>query len=131
MIRIITRDQILSKINRYLDSSFGTPAPDHLVLLEVGELGDYQRAHIRHALHMTLNQVQNQARRRLPDLGAEIVVYGELAASPTAQEAVLHLVRQGFGNVYWYVEGKADWAEHGLWMSSMPEDLDGAIAAAS
>src|SRR4051794_25818437 len=117
MITMISREQILAKIGRFLDSGFGTPAPDKLTFVEIGSSKDYDRIHIKGAIYMTSEQIERAARSWLPSHGDEIVIYGNAANRDLCRFAAQSLSDQGYENVDLYLDGKEDWISSGLWTS--------------
>jgi rhodanese-related sulfurtransferase len=114
MITIIHRDEIYSKFHGFIDSTFGAPAPERFILVEVGFSNAYDQVHIKNAVHMTLEEVENQARSRLPDLGTQIIIYGQNRKSSEPREALRVLDRLGYFNLFYYAGGKEDWIKAGL-----------------
>ena len=125
MVKAISREQIRGKLEAFLDSSFGTPAPEHLTFVEVGSSLDYDRIHIQNAIHMTPTQVVRSARTCLPNLGTEVVVYGDAAHQNATRLAADALSEQGYENIFFYSEGKEDWIGAGLWTNTSLVPTDG------
>jgi rhodanese-related sulfurtransferase len=69
-IPMISREELKSKLDR----------GDDFILVEALPPGPYREGHIPGAINVPSQQVRDLAPKRLPDLGAEIVVY---CASPT------------------------------------------------
>ena len=118
MIRVINCHQIMDKMQKFLDSAFGTPAGDTLTLLEVGPSESYDTAHILRAIHMTEEQVALKARNRIPNPASEVVVYGDRENLQSVQNAAQMLNSLGYSNVYIYSAGKEDWLSNGFWSES-------------
>ena len=87
---------------------------DELVLVDALSLISYAASHLPGAMNMPPERVEDLAPRRIPDLGAEIVVY---CASPTCMSSVevaQRLIALGYANVRHYAGGKSAWIEAGL-----------------
>ena len=87
---------------------------DELVLVDALSLISYAASHLPGAMNMPPERVEDLAPRRIPDLGAEIVVY---CASPTCMSSVevaQRLIELGYANVRHYAGGKSAWIEAGL-----------------
>ena len=125
MIRIINHDQILDKILGFIDSTFGTPAPEDVIFLEIGDVERYDQLHINKAICPTLGQLKKSARSWLPSMATEIVVYSDQARPDLAQMAAKILSDQGYGNIYLYLAGEEDWLASGLWTNSSRVPVDG------
>jgi rhodanese-related sulfurtransferase/CBS domain-containing protein len=82
-------------------------------LVEVLPRGAYEEAHLPGALHISLRDLDTQAPRRL-DAQRPVVVYGADALCDMSSRAAARLHQLGFGRVYDYVPGKADWLAAGL-----------------
>ena len=132
MIRIISREQIRAKTERFMDTQFPTLAGDHLILVEVGLRCFYDQLHILRAIHLSEEQLSGDrfasvARSRLP-LGSEIVLYGENAEDPRPWLAANALSELGFTQLFVYEGGKADWLEDQLWVDVTLTPADGFVA---
>lgn len=114
MLRVINSNQLYRKMNSYIDSAFGTPAPERFVLVEVGTIAAYSQLHIKSAIHMSLETIQKNPHPYFPNPGAEIVVYGESALSLEPRLAIRGLFQKGFSQIYFYRGGKEDWLIAGL-----------------
>jgi rhodanese-related sulfurtransferase len=114
VITLIGRDQLYSKLHSYIDSTFGTPAPEEVLLIEVGPSDAFDKVHLKNAIHMTLDEVETNSQNRLPDHGAEIVIYGQDRASSEPRQAIQILDRRGYCQIYYYPDGKEDWIHAGL-----------------
>lgn len=82
-------------------------------LVEVLPRGPYEEAHLPGAVHIPLSDLDAQAPRRL-DAQRPVVVYGADALCDMSSRAAARLRRLGFGRVYVYTPGKADWLAAGL-----------------
>jgi rhodanese-related sulfurtransferase len=87
---------------------------DEFVLVDALPPLAYAASHLPGAINMPHEYVRGRARRRIPDIDAEIVVY---CASLTCDSSVVvadRLIELGYRNVRDYAEGKRDWVEAGL-----------------
>ncbi len=87
---------------------------EELVLVDALSPMSYARSHLPGAISLPPEWVDDWARRRIPDLGSEVVVY---CASSTCESSVTvanRLVELGYRNVRHYAAGKSDWVEAGL-----------------
>jgi rhodanese-related sulfurtransferase len=87
---------------------------DALVLVDALSVISYAASHLPGAINMPPERVDYLAPRRIPDLGAEIVVY---CASPTCTSSVEvaeRLVELGYTHVRHYAGGKRAWIDAGL-----------------
>jgi rhodanese-related sulfurtransferase len=126
MVRYITQKEILLKSNRFLDSTFGTPAADKLLLVEIGPFDSFEIGHIQRAIHMSLRQINTQASSLLARKGAEIVLYGQSEKDlPDLELAARHLNLQGYPNIFIYLGGKKEWLSANLSYSSSLVPADG------
>jgi rhodanese-related sulfurtransferase len=74
----------------------------------------YAMSHLPGAINITPEWIDDRARRRIPDLDTEVVVY---CADPDCDSSVRvanRLVELGYRNVRHYAEGKRDWVAAGL-----------------
>ena len=74
----------------------------------------YARLHVPGAINLPPEWVDDRARRRIPDLGTEIVVYCSDADCNSSVIVAERLVELGYLNVRHYAEGKRDWVDAGL-----------------
>jgi rhodanese-related sulfurtransferase len=74
----------------------------------------YAMSHLPGAINLTPGWVDDRARRRIPDVETEIVVYCEGADCDSSVAVANRLVELGYRNVRHYTEGKRDWVEAGL-----------------
>lgn len=87
---------------------------DDLVLVDALSLISYAASHLPGAINIPPERVDDVAPRRIPDLGAEIVVY---CASPTctsSAEVAERLIELGYTQVRHYAGGKRTWIDAGL-----------------
>jgi rhodanese-related sulfurtransferase len=87
---------------------------DEFVLVDALAPMSYAMSHLPGAINITPDWVDDRARRRIPDLNTEVVVY---CADLTCDSSVMvanRLVELGYRNVRHYAEGKRDWVKAGL-----------------
>ena len=82
-------------------------------LVEALGSGYWADAHLPGALNIPADQVDRLAPRLLPDLDAEIVIYGS-ATGQNSDITAQRLVDLGYQHVFVYEGGKEDWIESGL-----------------
>lgn len=100
----IDRESLREKIER----------GDEFVLVDALSPMSFARSHLPRAINLVPDWVDGRARRRIPDLDTEIVVYCE---NPDCESSVIvanRLVELGYRNVRHYAGGKSDWIEAGL-----------------
>lgn len=86
---------------------------DNIRLVEVLDREEYEKVHIKGAVHIPMNKIVTEARNRFGKED-EIVVYcsdENCSASPTAAKKLIH---SGFENVYHYKGGKKAWQKASL-----------------
>src|SRR5688500_6735606 len=103
MIREITRQQIDLK----------TAQGERAVWIEATPTPSYDAWHIPTAIHMQPERVSRLAGEYLPNLAAEIVIYGEDEQSFEPYEVARHLESLGYHNLFLYRAGKQDWFKSG------------------
>lgn len=82
------------------------------VVIEVLPEEEYTRLHIKGAINIPIERIGREARARFrPE--QPLVVYCSDRDCPTSDLAAKKLEAFGFGNVFEYVEGKADWEAAG------------------
>jgi rhodanese-related sulfurtransferase len=74
----------------------------------------YAMSHLPGAINITPDWVDDRARRRIPDLDTEVVVYCADAGCDSSVAVATRLVELGYRNVRHYAEGKRDWTDAGL-----------------
>jgi rhodanese-related sulfurtransferase len=111
MIKTLSFSQYDAKQDGFIDAQFGTPAPERMWLVEIGSTNEYDRTHIRRALHLTLEQVKRIAPSRLPNRGADVVLYGSKRESASVKTAAEELARQGYFNLFVLAGSKEEWLE--------------------
>jgi rhodanese-related sulfurtransferase len=74
----------------------------------------YAMSHLPGAINITPDWVDDRARRRIPSLDTEIVVYCADADCGSSVAVADRLVELGYRNVRHYADGKRDWVDAGL-----------------
>jgi rhodanese-related sulfurtransferase len=74
---------------------------------------EYRRCHIANAIHLPLRNVWRGASGIL-DRERTVITYCRDCLWDLSSRAAAQLELLGFGNVYWYQRGKADWIVRGL-----------------
>jgi len=110
MIREITRQQIEQK----------TAQGERVILVEA-ETGEryYENRHLPDAVPLSPTETGLLARQYFPDLGAEIVIYGQDESSKEVDEVAEQLSQLGYANLYVYRAGKSDWFGAGEYSRSV------------
>jgi len=104
MVSRISRDCLREKLER----------GDDFVLVDALSPMSFAASHLPGALNLTPGWMDERARRRIPDLDTEIVVYCESADCDSSVIVANRLLQLGYRNVRHYGEGKRDWAAAGL-----------------
>jgi rhodanese-related sulfurtransferase len=99
----ISRDELLEELR-------GTRPP---VLVEALGAAYYADAHLPGAINVPPGLVDRLAETLLPDVDADIVVYGS-ETSRSSRMVARRLQLLGYRHVRVYRGGKEDWVEHGL-----------------
>jgi rhodanese-related sulfurtransferase len=100
----IDRDSLREKIESGAD----------FVLVDALAPMAYAFSHLPGAINIAPDWIDDRARRRIPDLDTEVVVY---CADPGCDSSVIvanRLVELGYRNVRHYAGGKRDWEAAGL-----------------
>ena len=100
----IERDELLELIE--------TGAP--LVLVDALAPMSYAHSHLPGAINLIPERVDDEARRRIPDLDANVVVYCANESCESSVEVAERLVELGYTHVRHYPGGKSEWTEAGL-----------------
>jgi rhodanese-related sulfurtransferase len=100
----MTRERLWQKIQ----------SGDEFVLVDALSPLSYAASHLPHAISMPPERVHALARRRIPDLDSEIVVYCASSTCDSSVTVANRLIELGYRNVRHYAEGKRDWVEAGL-----------------
>jgi rhodanese-related sulfurtransferase len=103
-LRHVSREDLWQKIQRR----------DEFVLVDALAPISYAMSHLPGAINLTPGWVDDRARRRIPDLNTEIVVYCESSDCESSVNVANRLIELGYQNVGHYTEGKRDWTEAGL-----------------
>ena len=74
----------------------------------------YAMSHLPGAINITPDWIDDRARRRIPDLDTEVVVYCADAGCDSSASVANRLIELGYRNVRHYAEGKRDWVGAGL-----------------
>jgi rhodanese-related sulfurtransferase len=91
---------------------------DEFVLVDALSPMSFALSHLPGAINLTPDWVDGRARRKIPDLDTEIVVYCESSDCDSSVIVANRLLDLGYRNVRHYVEGKRDWIEAGLAVDS-------------
>jgi rhodanese-related sulfurtransferase len=87
---------------------------DGLVLVDALSPTSYAMSRLPGAINLPPDAVDEWAPRRIPDLGAEVVVYCMDADCDSSVVVARRLIELGYRDVRHYAEGKQDWVEAGL-----------------
>jgi rhodanese-related sulfurtransferase len=87
---------------------------DDFVLVDALSPISFAMSHLPGAINLTPGWVDDRARRRIPDLDTEVVVYCESSDCDSSVAVATRLVELGYRNILHYVEGRRDWAAAGL-----------------
>jgi rhodanese-related sulfurtransferase len=85
-----------------------------LVVVDALSPISYAASHLPGAINMPPQRVDELAEKRIPDHGAEVVVYCADPGCESSVEVATRLIELGYRNVRHYAGGKRDWAEGGL-----------------
>jgi rhodanese-related sulfurtransferase len=100
----ISRESLLERIEAGAD----------FVLVDALSPMSFAASHLPGAINLTPGWVDDRARRRIPDLGTEIVVYCLGADCDSSIKVANRLTELGYTNIRHYAEGMSDWMEAGL-----------------
>jgi rhodanese-related sulfurtransferase len=100
----ISRESVWQKIER----------GDDFVLVDALPPLAYAASHLPGAISMPPEFVSDRARRRIPDLETEIVVYCASETCDSSLAVADRLIALGYRSVLHYAGGKRDWADAGL-----------------
>jgi len=100
----ITRENLREKIER----------GDDFVLVDALSPMSFAMMHLPGAINLTPGWVDNRARRRIPDLDTQIVVYCRNSDCDSSILVANRLIDLGYRNVRHYTGGMRDWMEAGL-----------------
>jgi rhodanese-related sulfurtransferase len=87
---------------------------DEFVLVDALAPMSYAMSHLPGAINITPDWVDDRARRRIPDLDTEVVVYCADVTCDSSVAVANRLIELGYRNVRHYAEGKRDWVKAGL-----------------
>jgi rhodanese-related sulfurtransferase len=85
-----------------------------LVLIDALAPMSYAHSHLPGAINLIPERVHDEARRRIPDLDADVVVYCANESCESSVEVAQRLAELGYRRVRHYAGGKSDWLEAGL-----------------
>jgi rhodanese-related sulfurtransferase len=74
----------------------------------------YAMSHLPGAINLTPGWIDDRARRRIPDLDTEIVVYCADVDCDSSVTVANRLMELGYRNVRHYAGGKRDWVKASL-----------------
>jgi rhodanese-related sulfurtransferase len=74
----------------------------------------YAMGHLPGAINISSDWIDDRARRRIPDLDTEVVVYCADEGCDSSVIVASRLVELGYRNVLHYADGKRDWVAAGL-----------------
>lgn len=101
---IISRERVWEKIE----------SGDEFVLVDALSPISYAMSHLPGAINMTPLFMDERARRRIPDVDTEVVVYCADSGCDSSVEVANRLIELGYRNVRHYAGGKRDWVTAGL-----------------
>jgi rhodanese-related sulfurtransferase len=87
---------------------------EELVLIDALSPMAYAMSHLPGAINITPDWVDDRARRRIPSLDTEVVVYCADVTCDSSIDVATRLIELGYRNVRHYAEGKRDWTKAGL-----------------
>jgi rhodanese-related sulfurtransferase len=123
MIRTLSQQRLLEKIDRHTDSQFSVPAGDHLAVIEVGPAEEFDRIHIAKAIHLP-SGMSGPLAAYFPDRAIELVLYSDQAHQAMLDETAQKLTSEGFGNLYLLEGGKEAWLSQELPVQSSEVPAD-------
>lgn len=85
-----------------------------LVLIDALSPMAYAHSHLPGAINITPDWIDGRARRRIPDLDTQVIVYCADAACDSSVRVAERLLELGYRNVRHYAGGKRDWLDAGL-----------------
>ena len=87
---------------------------DDVVLVDALSPISYAASHLPGAVNIPPGTEDERARRRIPDLDADVVVYCRNPTCYSSVSVASRLVELGYRNVRHYAGGKEGWTEAGL-----------------
>jgi rhodanese-related sulfurtransferase len=100
----ISRDELRARIDTGAD----------FVLVDALSPLSFAMGHLPGAVNISPDWIDDRARRRIPDLDTEVVVYCADAGCDSSHRVAHRLVELGYSNVRHYEGGKRDWEAAGL-----------------
>ena len=85
-----------------------------LVLVDALAPMSYAHSHLPGAINLIPERVDDEARRRIPDVDADVVVYCANEDCESSVEVAARLLELGYRNVRHYAGGKDEWRDAGL-----------------
>jgi rhodanese-related sulfurtransferase len=103
-VATISRDEVRERIDGGAD----------FVLVDALSPLSYAMGHLPGAVNISPDWIDDRARRRIPDLDTEVVVYCADAGCDSSHKVAQRLIELGYRNVRHYEGGKRDWEAAGL-----------------
>ena len=100
----ISREDLQAKIER----------GDDFVLVDALSPMSFAMLHLPGAINLTPDSMDGRARRRIPDLDSEVVVYCMSSDCESSAVVANRLIELGYRNIRHYAEGMRDWMAAGL-----------------
>lgn len=124
MVKRMSSQQLVQRIEDHTESSFSIPAGSHIIIVEVGPSEEFDRAHIKTARHLPLEEMEQHASQILPNKGQDIVLYGTRKHRQDVEQAAKTLQKLGFFNVFLLDMTKEEWLKEDLWMDTARTPAD-------
>jgi rhodanese-related sulfurtransferase len=87
---------------------------DEFVLVDARSPLSFAASHLPGAINFTPGWIDGRARRRIPEVDSEIVVYCQGLDCESSVELANRLAELGYTNIRHYAGGISDWADAGL-----------------
>ena len=87
---------------------------EEFVLVDARSPMSFAASHLPGAINFTPGWIDGRARRRIPDVETEIVVYCQGEDCESSVELANRFAELGYTNIRHYAGGISDWAEAGL-----------------
>jgi rhodanese-related sulfurtransferase len=87
---------------------------EEFVLVDALSPISYALAHLPGAINMTSQFMDERARRRIPDLDTEVIVYCADEGCDSSVAVATRLIELGYRNILHYAGGRRDWEAAGL-----------------
>jgi len=87
---------------------------DDFALVDALSPMSFAAAHLPGAINLTPGWVDDRARRRIPDVDTEIVVYCQSSDCDSSAMVARRLIELGYRNILRYAGGIDDWRDAGL-----------------